>query len=482
MDMVPVNYHQDPATPPLAREAIFGAPTLASSPTSLSFDALPGGESFSSSVAVVNAGGGILAWRALSPAPWLKVDRYQGVSLGPEMGGVNQELSVHASASGLGPGTYHADIIIDSLFAWGTPLKVPVTLTVSLQAGATGAGDFTGDGKTDTIFLCCSDYASMWASQGNGNFARTTFRPWPEYGMTVGSWQLGYFNADSRLDLLHICCEGTANVWFSNGDGTFDVRAFNPGSGYGMQLGSWLTGDFNGDLRTDLLHIWGTDSANVWLNAPDGGFTIIPFQSWPGYGMTLGSWQTGDFDGDGKTDLMHIWGGDTVNIWRSDGKGGFSLSGFQPWPGYGTSSGFWRTGDFNGDHQTDLIHLWGQHEANMWWSLGNGSFSVLPASPWPGYGMQTGSWWPIDVNGDGLTDLVHLCCGSSANVWLFTGGGNFVLVSYEPWPQYNLGLGFWQPGDYDGDGKADLLHVCCHYANLWRSTADGRFQLEVYVP
>jgi hypothetical protein len=28
--------------------------------------------------------------------------------------------------------------------------------------------------------------------------------------------------------------------------------------------------------------------------------------------------------------------------------------------------------------------------------------------PWPGYGIQAGSWQADDFNGDGLTDLFHI--------------------------------------------------------------------------
>ena len=38
--------------------------------------------------------------------------------------------------------------------------------------------------------------------------------------------------------------------------------------------------------------------------------------------------------------------------------------------------------------------------------------------PWPGYGLQSGSWLAGDFNGDGKTDLVHLCCTDYANIWL----------------------------------------------------------------
>src|SRR3972149_819215 len=48
-------------------------------------------------------------------------------------------------------------------------------------------------------------------------------------------------------------------VWLSRGDGSFDVRYFRPWEGYGLNAGSWQSGDFNGDGKQDLLHLAGAD-------------------------------------------------------------------------------------------------------------------------------------------------------------------------------------------------------------------------------
>ena len=42
-------------------------------------------------------------------------------------------------------------------------------------------------------------------------------------------------------------------------------------------------------------------------------FAISAYQPWSGYGVQMGSWQSGDFNGDGKGDLIHLWGPDTTN-------------------------------------------------------------------------------------------------------------------------------------------------------------------------
>jgi hypothetical protein len=120
-----------------------------------------------------------------------------------------------------------------------------VTLSVSLRRLA-HSGDFNGDGRTDLVFLCCSDYASLWTSNGAGGFTVSTFRPGPGYGMKVGSWLTGDFNGDGKTDLVHLLTPyDYTHTWISNGDGTFTVGTFRAWPGYDMKAGSWQSGDFN---------------------------------------------------------------------------------------------------------------------------------------------------------------------------------------------------------------------------------------------
>src|SRR3990170_7583323 len=259
----PNPWNVDPTTPAANRSQVIGDPVLSVSPDSLTLIAQPGGQSLSVSVSVSNAGTGLLGWRATSSASWLRASPYQGVSLGADIGPIIQTLHVHADPAGLAPGNYSANLVIESLYGHGSPYTLPVSLQVSLQAGTTVSSDFTGDGTPDIMFLCCSDYASLWLSQGGDNFTARIFQPWPGYNMQAGIWQAGDFNRDGRTDLAHLCCQDFGNIWLSNGDGTFRVQAFRPWPGYGIQVGSWRTGDFNGDGQTDLLHLCCGDHVNA---------------------------------------------------------------------------------------------------------------------------------------------------------------------------------------------------------------------------
>ena len=252
--------------------------------------------------------------------------------------------------------------------------------------------------------------------------------------------------------------------------------------GYGARLGSWLAGDFNGDGGSDLLHRWGPNAANVWLSRRDGRFDVQAFPAWPEYGMSAGTWHAADIDGDGSTDLLHAWGGSSVNVWFGTRNGSFTLSSFTPWPGYGVHLGSWIAADVSGDGKAEFLHRWGPHGANMWIYSGGGTFTVRAVSPWDSYGMS-GRWIPLDINGDRQSELVHLCCANYLNVWQFNSNASLVSVKLaQAWPSYGMTLGFWQPGDYNGDRRGDLLHVWGENANVWHSAGDGTFSIVPFSP
>ena len=76
--------------------------------------------------------------------------------------------------------------------------------------------------------------------------------------------------------------------------------------GHGGGTTNNFLGDFNGDGREDIM-AWGGTSA-YWVVSLSTGSSFAPQQSWGGHGGTQTNNFLGDFNGDGKTDIM-AWGG-----------------------------------------------------------------------------------------------------------------------------------------------------------------------------
>src|SRR5262249_18443908 len=160
---------------------------------------------------------------------------------------------------------------------------------------------------------------------------------------------------------------------------------------YDVTSGTMLVGDFDGDGKSDIFHaVAGANYANVWFSKGDGTFNVLPYLPWPSYVMDTGFWLVGDFNGDGKADVIHaLSGSDWVNVWLSNGNGTFTVKAFPPWPGYAIPNGPWMVGDFNHDGYADIVHaVTNNAAANIWLSNGDGYFTVSVFFPWPkNYGI-----------------------------------------------------------------------------------------------
>src|SRR6185295_2439701 len=176
---------------------------------------------------------------------------------------------------------------------------------------------------------------------GDGTF-RTTNLPgawWASVASTPGAKMAsGDFNGDGRADLVLYGPAAWASipVAFSNGDGTFNVTNLPNAwwAGAASTAGAMLvTGDFNGDGRSDLALSgptgWG--SIPVAFSAGDGAFnaTNLPNAWWAGAASNPGATLvSGDVNGDGRTDLVlygpAAW--TTIPVAFSNGNGTFYVT------------------------------------------------------------------------------------------------------------------------------------------------------------
>lgn len=121
-------WNVDPTGPAVPRDQLLGAPHIGLSTANVVLGVIPGGQSPPANIDVSNLGSGVLSWRATTTASWLRLSRVQGVSLGGDLGARNSSFSVQADTTGLYPGTYVAQVVLESHYAGGVPAIVNVTL------------------------------------------------------------------------------------------------------------------------------------------------------------------------------------------------------------------------------------------------------------------------------------------------------------------------------------------------------------------
>ena len=224
------------------------------------------------------------------------------------------------------------------------------------------------------------------------------------------------------------------------------IAAFQPTVVH-SNTGAWTIvgeGDVNGDGDADLI-LYNQDSGNLGWWIMNGSIVSSYHQQRGPIGYHVAT--VGDFNGDGKTDVLWTNSSHSVLMWLSSGNtfGQQSVGAYpQDWAIVGA-------GDINGDGKADLL-LYNASNHRLGWWLMNG-FSVIS------YHQQTVPLdyaflcWAGDFNGDGKSDLIWSSRSRNLLMWVST--GNAFTSQYES--SYPSNWNLVDTGDVNGDGYADLL-------------------------
>jgi FG-GAP-like repeat/FG-GAP repeat len=278
------------------------------------------------------------------------------------------------------------------------------------------AHDFNHDGNSDLLWQAAGTGSTvMWLMNG------TSLAVPPSAFALGGStdWSVvatGDFNGDGYADLIwRQASTGYTVMWLMNGASLPNVMsaAFIGGDpGWSVVA----TGDFNGDGKTDLIwHQASTGATVMWLMNGASVLQAISLGTSTDWSVAA----TGDFNGDGATDL--VWRQNSTGaivVWLLNGSslpnilGAASIGGSSAWT-------VAATGDFNGDGKDDLVWRNASTGATWIWFM-NGITATASLK------VSTGTDWSIigtgDFNGDGITDVVWQQASTGATVvWLLNG-------------------------------------------------------------
>jgi hypothetical protein len=318
-------------------------------------------------------------------------------------------------------------------------------------------GDFNHDGHLDlaVVSYCCpGSGVSILLGNGDGTFRSPVSYAAGEQPWTIVAVDL---NHDGNLDLaVADSLSNYVSILLGNGDGSFQKATRSPTlPRYPTMLKS---GDFNGDGIPDLVAA-SYSVISVLLGNGDGTFQA-PVNTEPPFGVE--SIGLGDFNRDGKLDLVEagtFGSGGNLNILLGNGNGTFRSGASYP---VGQSPESIAVADFSSDHKLDLA-VANSEGGSVSVLLGNGDGTFQAPVNYP---IAFCVWvTSADVNGDGKLDLVAAADYdfpnvSGAAVFLGNGDGTFQTPAYYPgnWPDE----GYAGVGDFNGDGKPDLVLTNFH--------------------
>jgi hypothetical protein len=350
-----------------------------------------------------------------------------------------------------------------------------LTYNLSTAGGYSDAvvGDFNGDGIPDLI-VTINGTLEVLLGDGLGGFGTpipvtSTLPNYPGLpsfpaGSIPKGLVVGDFNGDGKLDVAGEALSNTDGTYaylavlFGNGDGTFQATAqtilLGPVPSSYPSVGAFVTGDFNGDGFTDLA-IVGTAGETIFLGSASGLVQQAGVN--PSSVVTAPPSVSGAFAGSNLDLVTGTSGG--ILFSKGNGDGTFQAPVTQTLTFTPLSI---VTADFNGDGKLDLAITGNPAAGNggTWVLLGNGdgTFQNPTAPSIPGTGADT-TLVAADFNGDGFIDLASTVTEGPDVITFALGNGDGTFQTPFTYAFEGNNIEPIVTADFNKDGHADLVYA-----------------------
>ena len=328
------------------------------------------------------------------------------------------------------------------------------TASLAFQASSLGSTNFTATSDGGTGILITNGPGTnagisdvFWRNSSDGTLAHWTLNGaqiTSSQQVTLGgnpvapdaSWNVagvGDFNGDGKGDLLWRNTNGSLIDWTMNGAQITSAQNVTLGGTPVAPDASWNVaglGDFNGDGKSDILWRnnngalidWTMNGSQITAsqNVTLGGSPVAPDSSWNVAGF-------GDFNGDGKSDVLWRNANGTLVDWTMNGaqiasSQDVTLGGNPAMPDASWSVA--GIGDFNGDGKSDI--LWRNTNGTLIdWTMNGSQIASNQVVTLGGNAVSPDSSWQIaqiaDFSGDGKSDILWRNANGALDEWTMNG-------------------------------------------------------------
>jgi polysaccharide export outer membrane protein len=322
-------------------------------------------------------------------------------------------------------------------------------LPVKGDVSSVAVGDFNEDGLNDIVFPVqkSSFGIRIWMNQSKRKW---TDAKGPVEINKYQSVRTGDVNGDGHIDIIaaNITSEaqGGIQVWLGDGKGNWFRECGPTIHGRYMDV---VVADFNGDQTLDLVGAgWGTHGAlRLWLEDGVGNWAAASIIS---YGHFYGI-RIGDVDSDGISDLLAGSYRLGPQIFKGDGKGGFTQvigpaeyvkREVKAHPNQNRYSeekiielaeeSFWTVlpVDLDGDGKVDILaSSINQHGILAWRNKGKDQWEIFE-----GQFPSSGTYYEMvlaDLDNDGGSDICAASFGEGIKIWPGKAGVSFTARNME---------------------------------------------------
>src|SRR4051812_43292957 len=294
-------------------------------------------------------------------------------------------------------------------------------------------------------------------------------------GASIVAAAVADFNGDGLKDIVtvgSVSGRGVVSVQLNHGDGTYTA---GPGANTGNSPMDVEVGDFDGDGKEDVVTIAQYYTGGITVIKGNGDGSFQPYESYT-VATPPTEIQVEDVNGDDHPDLVagnHYF--NTVSVFLNDGTGKFGPKN----DFYAASPASVAVADLNGDGKADIISTNQAQAGTISVQLGNGNGTFQAATSTPAFAAPFAETLG-DFNADGKVDVAVANSGTPNFISVLLGNGD---GTFQPVTPYNIGntpLDIKQ-GDVNADGKIDLVERIGLGFAVELSNGDGTFSPAVTI-